>query len=168
MPMRQTLNNVLELFYTTPPDAYAFIYGNELYPTLNGAAYLYSYLSGTLLAVDVDGLPFINATCSGHVFGFHIHEGPTCSGNEKDSFADTGAHFNPHGCLHPEHVGDLPPLFGNQGYAFSIFYTERFHPAEVVGRTLVIHDMADDFHTQPAGDSGMKIGCGVIQENSMT
>lgn len=59
--------------------------------------------------------------------------------------------------------GDLPPLLANRGgYAMMIFYTDRFRPREILGRTLVIHDMPDDFRTQPSGNSGMKIACGLI------
>ena len=43
-------------------------------------------------------------------------------------------------------------------------YSGRFHPEDVIGRTLVIHLYPDDFQTQPSGDSGMKIACGVIRE----
>ena len=41
-------------------------------------------------------------------------------------------------------------------------YTTRFFPEEVVGKTVVIHDMPDDFRTQPSGNSGEKIACGQI------
>ena len=42
-------------------------------------------------------------------------------------------------------------------------YTGRFYPMDVVGRTIVLHEMPDDFKTQPSGDSGMKIACGEIK-----
>ena len=41
-------------------------------------------------------------------------------------------------------------------------YTTRFFPEKVVGKTVVIHDMPDDFRTQPSGNSGEKIACGQI------
>ena len=41
-------------------------------------------------------------------------------------------------------------------------YTGRFMPEDVIGKTVVLHGMPDDFHTQPSGDSGMKIACGEI------
>ncbi len=103
-----------------------------------------------------------NDDCQSRIFGFHIHEGGCCRGNESDPFADTLSHYNPNGCEHPAHAGDLPPLFGNKGCAFSAFLTDRFTVEEIIGRTVVIHDMPDDFTTQPAGGSGSKIGCGVI------
>lgn len=164
--MRAELTEAVKLLHTTVPEAYAFLYGNSSHPDLTGAAYLYPLWGGTLMVVEVSGLPFSEKTCAERIFGFHIHEGTACTGTKEDPFADTGTHFNPEGCPHPEHAGDLPPLFGNRGYALSIFYTERFYPEEVIGRTLVIHDMPDDFKTQPAGDSGIKIACGEIKENT--
>ena len=79
------------------------------------------------------------------------------------SFASAGGHYNPKNCPHPAHAGDLPPLFGNQGYAWQGFYTERFIPDDVVGKAVIIHGQRDDFTTQPAGDAGSRIGCGVIR-----
>ena len=72
-------------------------------------------------------------------------------------------HYNPHGCDHPYHAGDLPPLFETSGLALSAFLTDRFTVDEVIGRTVIIHDQPDDFTTQPSGNSGTKIACGVIR-----
>lgn len=58
--------------------------------------------------------------------------------------------------------GDLPPLLSNRGYAWTAFYDTRFGISDIVGRSLIIHENRDDFTTQPAGDSGKKIACGVI------
>lgn len=44
-----------------------------------------------------------------------------------------------------------------------MFFTNRFSIEEIIGRTVVIHDMTDDFKTQPSGNSGKKIACGVIK-----
>ena len=75
----------------------------------------------------------------------------------------TGNHYNPDSMPHPQHAGDLPPLLGNQGYAYQVFYDKRFFVDAILGRSVVIHSMADDFTSQPSGNSGDKIGCGVIQ-----
>ena len=64
---------------------------------------------------------------------------------------------------HPRHAGDLPPVLSNDGTAWMEIYTGRFYPMDVVGRTIVLHEMPDDFKTQPSGDSGMKIACGEIK-----
>ncbi len=122
----------------------------------------YQFNDGVLLAVEVEGLPSSKNPCEPSVFGFHIHEGSQCSGNAEDPFANTGGHYNPNKCPHPSHAGDLPPLFGNQGYAFMALFTNRFSVDEVINRTVVIHASPDDFTTQPAGNSGKKIACGQI------
>ena len=83
--------------------------------------------------------------------------------HSNDSFPLSGTHYNPGECEHPHHAGDLPPLFGCNGYAVSIFLTDRFLVDDVIGKTLIIHDRPDDFKTQPAGDAGEKIACGVIR-----
>ena len=64
---------------------------------------------------------------------------------------------------HPRHAGDLPPVLSNDGTAWMEIYTGRFYPMDVVGRTIVLHEMPDDFKTQLSGDSGMKIACGEIK-----
>lgn len=53
---------------------------------------------------------------------------------------------------------------GNQGYAWTVFYDKRVTIQDIVGRSVVIHAMPDDFMTQPSGNSGAKIGCGVIRQ----
>lgn len=140
------------------PARYARIKGSDKYPKLEGMVFFHRFREGTVVVADIVGLP---ATES-NIFGFHIHEGSACIENETDSFADTGGHFNPYEKEHPMHAGDMPVLFANKGRAWSAFYTERFLPGEVATKTVVIHDMPDDFRTNPAGASGEKIACGKI------
>ena len=71
-------------------------------------------------------------------------------------------HYNPLGCPHPYHAGDMPPIFGAAGYAFSAFVTDRFTVRDVVGRSVILHGSPDDFTTQPSGNAGEKIACGEI------
>lgn len=61
------------------------------------------------------------------------------------------------------HAGDMPVLEGNRGRAWTAFYTERFTPEQVKGKTVIIHSMADDYRSQPSGDSGEKVACGTIR-----
>lgn len=96
---------------------------------------------------------------SSHFYGMHIHEHGDCSGN----FENTGNHFNPDNTLHPMHLGDLPPLLSNDGYAWMSVFDKRFRLDDVIGKSIVIHNMRDDFTSQPSGNSGSKIGCGVIE-----
>lgn len=148
------------------PDAIAVVKGSAAYPKLRGTVQLRQLSDGVLLTSWVQGLPQGSGDCPANVFGFHIHEGKSCTGNNKDPFADAGTHFNPKNCPHPAHAGDLPPLFGNRGDAYLSFFTDRFTVAQVIGRTVIIHSHPDDFKSQPAGDSGEKIACGVIQRSS--
>lgn len=72
-------------------------------------------------------------------------------------------HYNPDNCQHLYHAGDMPPLFGVDGSAVLLFLTNRFSVEEIIGRTVIIHARPDDFMTQPSGNSGEKIACGVIR-----
>ena len=137
-----------------PPCALAEIRGAAAAPGLRGVVRFFDTARGTLVVAEIFGLP-------GDGFhGFHIHEGGSCQGA---GFPDTGSHFNPGKKNHPGHAGDLPPLLSNGGNAFLAVVTGRFHVSDVLGKTVVIHRMPDDFRTQPAGDAGEKIGCGVIE-----
>ena len=148
------------------PCAYAEIYGSEAYPDIIGLARFYTVRNGVLLVLEVNGLPSGETPCAPSVFGCHIHEASQCTGNAEDPFADTRAHLNPKQCPHPEHAGDLPPLFGNSGYAFMSVFTARFTAEEIINRTIIIHAAADDFTSQPSGSSGKKIACGQIRRAS--
>ncbi len=141
--------------------AIANIQGGNGYPDLNGIATFEQTDWGTLVTVEVERLP-TGAACSGGIFALHIHEGERCTGTPGDAFADARSHYNPAGCPHPYHAGDLPPLIGNNGYAYMSVLTDRFTVHEIIGRVIVIHEGRDDFTTQPSGNAGTKIGCGVI------
>lgn len=145
------------------PDAMACVKGSPEYSCINGTVKFYQIKSGVLILSEVFGLPTSNEVCSDKIFAFHIHSGSCCSGNEDDPFADAGTHYNPEHCEHPYHAGDLPPLFGNDGYAFSLFLTDRFTVSEIIGKTVIIHSNPDDFKTQPSGNAGEKIACGEIK-----
>jgi Cu-Zn family superoxide dismutase len=150
------------------PSALAVLRGSAGYPEISGTVSFYDTKDGCVVMAEVVGLPDsdLSQACAQNAgsrfFGFHIHEGSRCSGNGQDAFADAGGHFNPGKAEHPFHAGDLPPLMSNCGYAWAAVYTERFFSADVLGRLLIIHEMPDDFRTQPSGDSGKKIACGRI------
>lgn len=150
----------LELLTYERPDAAAWITGNAAHPRLSGLVKFYrtSY-GGVLVEAEIFGLPNITDQGSSNFYAMHIHEFGNCSGN----FDKTGSHYNPTGQPHPEHAGDLLPLLGNQGYAWSAFYDKRFTIEEIIGKSVIIHSGRDDFTTQPSGDSGDKIGCGEIR-----
>lgn len=135
--------------------AVAHIRGGAQAPNLRGCVRFQQMENHVCVEISIQGLP---QNDSGF-YGFHIHEGSRCTGVD---FADTGSHYNPENTPHPRHAGDLPPLLMCCGGACQTVTTDRFRVAEIIGRTVVIHSMADDFRSQPAGDAGTKIGCGVI------
>ena len=145
------------------PSTCAIIKGSEKYPNISGIVRFYQLRNGVLIAAEISGLPHSHGICQHPVFGFHIHDGNQCDGDMQDPFSGTMAHYNPAKCNHPFHAGDLPPLFGSRGYAFSAFVTDRFTLSEVIGRTVIIHGNPDDFTSQPSGNAGEKLACGVVK-----
>lgn len=116
------------------------------------------------LIANVQGLK------AGQQHGFHIHEVGDCGG---DDGMRTKGHFDPHGKPHGQpgsgsHAGDLPALSaGTDGRARLDVelggLTISPGAASIVGRGLIVHADPDDFKTQPTGNSGARIACGVIQ-----
>lgn len=140
--------------------AFADVKGSAKYPNINGKVSFKQLRDGILVTARIYGLP-VSSDCD-NIYGFHIHEGTSCTGNLEDLFADSKMHYNKTECNHPFHSGDMPPLFGNNGYAYMSFFTNRFELCEVIGKVVIIHNMADDLKTQPSGNSGEKIACGKI------
>lgn len=165
--MNGLMYEAIDALTDSVPEAYAYLRGSSAYPTIRGEVYFFPFRDGTLIAADVRDLPYPKENCQNPVLGFHIHEGTQCLPLDDDPFGKTGTHYNPGNCQHPFHAGDLPPLFVNHAVAWMALYTDRFMPQEIIGKTVIIHGMADDFHTQPSGDSGMKIACGEIRRNKM-
>ena len=102
--------------------------------------------------------------------GFHIHEYGDCSAVDGSS---AGGHFNPEGKPHggPDsaeaHAGDYGNLDADaSGHAVLKVVSHRITlgpgPSGVLGRSVIVHAKADDLTSQPAGNSGPRIGCGVI------
>lgn len=138
------------------PDAVAQIRGGTEAPQLTGCVQFYQENGSILIVAEILGLPAKSGT---GFFGFHIHQGNACVGAD---FLETGSHYNLVEQAHPEHAGELPPLLRCNGNAYLSVRTDRFSVKEIIGRTVVIHSNPDDFHTQPAGNAGRKIACGVI------
>lgn len=155
----KTTMNILSCVINENPQAFAVIRGNGI----EGTICFYPCLKGTAMIYEINGLPLAKK-CEGGIFGFHIHEGQTCENDTKIPFEKTMGHYNPNGCPHPYHLGDLPPLFATKGMAWATIYIDKFKPKDIIGRTIVIHEHADDMHSQPAGNSGTKIACGLIEK----
>ena len=149
-----------EVFSTT----IANIKGGKEYPNIKGTVYFKKNKKGVLVTAKIFGLPTNKEKeCQGRFFGFHIHNGTSCTGNAEDEFADSNGHFSINKCNHPFHSGDLPPLLENNGFAYMKVLTDKFKIEDIIGKTVIIHDMPDDFKTQPSGNSGKKIACGIIE-----
>jgi Cu-Zn family superoxide dismutase len=103
--------------------------------------------------------------------GLHIHEAGDCSSGDGMS---AKGHFNPFGKPHghpgsgERHAGDLPSLKANKAGRAKVdvevdVITMTAGPASVIGRGLIVHADPDDYRTQPTGNAGARLACGVIQ-----
>jgi len=151
-----------------PMRAVANIMGGPFAPNIKGTVNFRDVPGGTEITVEVNGLPPYRRAMGGRPqvgpFGFHIHEGGSCRvGNNEAPFSATGEHWNPTNQPHGNHAGDFPVLFSNNGYSRMTFFTNKFKVPQIIGKTVVIHESPDDYRTQPAGNSGRKLACGVIQ-----
>lgn len=109
--------------------------------------------------------------------GIHFHAVGSCDASGGTAFAAAGAHFNPlgrqHGLDNPAgpHGGDAPNLtVAADGTAHASFTTDRISLTDgstslfdADGSSIVIHAAADDQISQPAGNSGARIACGVVR-----
>ncbi len=104
----------------------------------------------------------------GSVHGFHVHDIGNCA---SPDFMSAGGHFNPEHKMHgpqtgDHHAGDMPSLLADPSGAIDA----RFTLAGValggsdgfVGRAVILHAGNDDYQTQPTGNSGARLSCGVI------
>lgn len=103
--------------------------------------------------------------------GFHVHEGSTCG---TGTFADAGGHFNPyatepHGG--PEsarhHAGDMGNVMADaDGQISEVVYADGLSllrgKTQAIGHPIIIHSGRDDLSSQPAGDAGKRVACGVL------
>lgn len=110
----------------------------------------------------------------GKEHGFHVHEGTDCS---PPDFASAGGHFNPTNDSHGDprstarHLGDIPNIKADANGRATINVSAKGvtlvdkdgGPNEILGKALVVHAMPDDYKSQPSGNSGGRIACGVIR-----
>lgn len=106
---------------------------------------------------------------SAGLHGFHIHEFGDCSADDGSS---AGGHYNPtdndHGNPEAEnrHMGDMGNIEADEEGSATIDYVdskiELNGPNSIMGRGVIIHGGEDDFESQPSGDAGPRLGCGVV------
>ena len=141
----------------------------ELIPTegneTTGTVTFTSQAGGILVTVAAKGL-------TPGLHGFHIHEHGDCSALDA---ASAGGHFNPDGTPHgaPEnpsaqrHMGDLGNLEAGQDGTAHYENTDSLlsltGPNSIVGKAVIVHAQPDDFTSQPTGNAGPRIACGVIE-----
>jgi len=148
--------------------AVARIKGGPLAPNINGIVWFYPAPYGTIVCVEVWGLPPYQPAENGKPptgpHGFHIHEFGNCKiGKPEEPFKAAGEHWNPTNQPHGNHAGDFPVLFSNHGLARMCFFTDKFRVRDVVGKAIIIHQNPDDYRSQPSGDAGKRLACGVIK-----
>ncbi|HZX81222.1 MAG TPA: superoxide dismutase family protein [Lysobacter sp.] len=138
-----------------------------------------SLVSGKLAAMPMDGgvhfVGDIGGLAPGSTHGIHVHEKGDCSAADASS---AGGHFNPAGRPHgnpqgqARHAGDLPNITaGSDGVARVNLHVHGITlggaaATNVLDRAVVVHAQADDYASQPAGNSGARIACGVIRAGS--
>ncbi len=103
------------------------------------------------------------------IHGFHIHQYGDCRADDGSS---AGGHYNPYNKNHgapmdtDRHMGDMGNITVQQNGEASIDYMdpviELNGPNSIIGRGIVLHSGQDDVSTQPSGDAGSRIACGVI------
>ena len=133
-------------------------------------------VAGTLEVTSVPGgVRFhgrLTGLAPGSTHGFHIHEHGDCSAPDASS---AGGHFNPTRTAHGDpmgmihHGGDIPNQVADAQGAVDVDVTVHgvslgngAVPDDVLGRSLIVHRDADDYATQPSGNSGPRVACGVI------
>jgi len=130
-------------------------------------------VSGTVTFTEVaDGVQ-VHAEIAGLIpgnHGFHVHEFGDCTATDGSS---AGAHFKPTNQPHAgpdadaRHVGDMGNIEVDASGAAKLDYLDHSmslsnDERSIIGRSVVVHAKADDLKSQPAGDSGARVACGVI------
>lgn len=161
---KYNINQIFANYNPQRPTAFARIKGGKLAPCIEGNVFFYQLNGGVYVRAYITGIPDTNKDGEFVRFhGFHIHENGDCKvGTANDPFPNTGEHFNPSDANHPFHAGDLPPILNSDGVGILSFYTTYFTVADIINKSVVLHDSYDDFSTQPSGNSEVKIACGRI------
>jgi len=105
--------------------------------------------------------------------GFHIHETGAC---DRPDFTTAGPHFNPDAHKHGDmttdmsHAGDYGNIVANDYGVAKFSFVDKNASFKgkysIIGRSVIVHEKEDDLKTDPSGNSGARIGCGIIQLNT--
>ena len=131
-----------------------------------------SAVSGKVTLTELNGRLRVEAQVAGLTpgeHGFHVHEAGDCSAPDASS---AKGHFNPAGKAHGHHAGserhggDMPNLVANAAgearFSGEIEGLSLSGASGVIGRSVVVHADPDDYKSQPAGNSGKRVACGVV------
>lgn len=132
---------------------------------------------GTVNFVQRGSVVYIDARMTGlapGLHGFHVHEKGDCRAADASS---AGGHFNPTGAAHagpdsnPRHAGDLGNLTADANgvavYRMQVTGISLGTGSDsIIGRAVIVHANADDLRTQPAGNAGARVGCGLISKSA--
>jgi Cu-Zn family superoxide dismutase len=135
-----------------------------------------SNATGTVTFTQKGNVVVVHAKVSGlapGTHGFHIHEKGDCSSGDGMS---AGGHFNPLGKPHSyptvadRHAGDMPMLAadsaGNAVLDAELdVITIGVGATDIVGKAVIVHKDGDDFKTQPTGNAGARVACGVVRKS---
>jgi Cu-Zn family superoxide dismutase len=134
-----------------------------------------SNVRGTITFTQVGDVVRITGQVTGHTKGpkgFHIHAMGDCSAHDALS---AGGHFNPGNSKHGgpydpvKHAGDLGNITFNDAGVAKVNFTvgdislSRYQANGIIGRALMVHAQVDDLKTDPTGDAGGRVACGVIK-----
>jgi Cu-Zn family superoxide dismutase len=160
-----TAATLLDGCATTPPapGASAVLEARSA-STVTGRVSFREQQGGVRAQVELHGL------APGSEHGFHVHDKGDCSAADATS---AGGHFNPAGTAHGRagsgvhHAGDAPSVVADAHGDVKIDLvldgvTLAPGPTSIVGRAVVVHRDRDDFTSQPAGNAGPRVACGVI------
>lgn len=151
-----------------PIMAVAYIKGGPLAPNIKGTVTFMKVSNSVRVCANITGLPRFQPASPNTPqigpHGFHIHQNGNCTvGDPANPFMAAGEHWNPDNQPHGNHAGDFPVLFSNNGIASMCFLTNRFRISDIIGKSIIIHQGPDDYKTQPAGNSGKRLACGIIR-----
>jgi len=134
-----------------------------------------SNVRGTITFTQVGDVVRVTGQVTGHTKGpkgFHIHAMGDCSAHDALS---AGGHFNPGNSKHGgpydpvKHAGDLGNITFNDAGVAKVNFTvgdisvSRYQANGIIGRALMVHAQVDNLKTDPTGDAGGRVACGVIK-----